>query len=120
MMPPHSAGSAATLLQAPEKQRHTDLPSTILLEGSFMYCDDIQKLGEQAARKGLTLLDCPYLRAEEMPGHTGEPIALWRNRVSAWEAGWRREVRSRPAASGGPAGYSVVPHRSSAVVLRTN
>lgn len=59
--------------------------------------DDIQKLGAQAAREGLTLWDCPYLRAEEMPGHTGRPLAEWRQKVEAWEAGWKEEVERRIA-----------------------
>jgi hypothetical protein len=37
-----------------------------------MHNEDIQKLGAKAARVGLTVWDCPYLRAAEMPGHTGE------------------------------------------------
>lgn len=59
---------------------------------------DIQKLGAQAAREGLSLLDCPFLRASEMPGHCGGSIAEWREKLEAWEAGWRQEVRSRPSA----------------------
>lgn len=39
-----------------------------------MHREDIQKLGASAARDGLTLWDCPYYRAVEMPGHTGESI----------------------------------------------
>lgn len=59
-----------------------------------MHRDDIQKLGAQAARDGLTLWDCPYYRAAEMPGHTGEPIGSWSARVEAWEAGWVAETES--------------------------
>jgi len=54
----------------------------------------IQKLGAAAARKGLTLWDCPYYRAMQMPGHTGESIAEWRSKVEAWEAGWTDESDS--------------------------
>ncbi|CAB3959594.1 MAG: hypothetical protein E2591_00810 [Achromobacter sp.] len=61
-----------------------------------MQREDIQKLGAQAARDGLTLWDCPFLRACEMPGHTGESIAQWEDKVRAWEAGWRAQVRLRP------------------------
>lgn len=53
-----------------------------------MQREDIQKLGAQAARDGLTCWDCPYYRAAAMPGHTGESIAEWHNKVQAWEAGW--------------------------------
>ncbi|KQZ98388.1 MAG: CrpP-related protein [Achromobacter sp.] len=53
-----------------------------------MQREDIQKLGAQAARDGLSLWDCPYYRAAAMPGHTGESISQWRVKVEAWEAGW--------------------------------
>lgn len=67
--------------------------------------DDIRKQGARAAREGLTLWDCPYFRADAMPGHPGESPEKWRAKVEAWEAGWRAEVgirrpppaRSRPA-----------------------
>ena len=62
-----------------------------------MHRDDIQKLGAKAARDGLTIWDCPYLKAKEMPGHTGEPISHWKAKVDAWEAGWMSEKElSRP------------------------
>lgn len=60
--------------------------------------DDIQKQGAEATRKGLSILNCPYLRADAMPAHTGEPIAQWRGRVEAWEAGWKK-VRAAPQIS---------------------
>ncbi|MGE8687708.1 MAG: CrpP-related protein [Achromobacter sp.] len=59
-----------------------------------MQRDDIQKQGAKAAREGLTLWDCPYYRAVNMPGHTGEPIVKWREKVEAWEAGWLAETKS--------------------------
>jgi len=58
-----------------------------------MQRDDIQKLGAQAARDGLTLWDCPYYRAQAMPAHTGESIAQWRDKVEAWEAGWMAQTK---------------------------
>lgn len=82
-----------------------------------MHRDDIQKLGAQAAREGLSLLDCPYLRASEMPGHCGGSIAEWREKVDAWEAGWRKEVRSRPSAERGRAHHHLVAQRRSAPVV---
>ncbi len=66
-----------------------------------MQRDDIQKLGAQAAREGLTLWDCPYYRAAAMPGHTGEPIAEWRSKVEAWEAGWMQTMESGQSPPGG-------------------
>ncbi|WP_338881592.1 CrpP-related protein [Achromobacter veterisilvae] len=57
--------------------------------------DDIRKQGALAARQGLTLLDCPYLKANTMPGHTGESRAEWRARIEAWEAGWAGEMKVR-------------------------
>lgn len=52
--------------------------------------EDIHELGVKAAGEGLTLWDCPYYRAHEMPGHTGESIPDWRRKVEAWESGWRK------------------------------
>lgn len=63
---------------------------------------DIQKLGADAAQKGLALSACPYLRAEAMPAHTGEDIFLWRQRVEEWEKGWRRAAQSRSERQLGP------------------
>ncbi|WP_341767767.1 CrpP-related protein [Achromobacter spanius] len=93
------------------------LPITILLEEMAMHRDDIQKLGAQAAREGLSLLDCPFLRTSEMPGHCGGSIAEWREKVEAWEAGWRKEVRSRPSAVRSRAHRLVTQHRSPPIVL---
>ncbi|WP_313619590.1 CrpP-related protein [Achromobacter sp.] len=70
-----------------------------------MQRDDIQKLGAQAAREGLTLWDCPYYRAAAMPGHTGESIADWRGKVEAWEAGWMKEMESGQPPPGGGIRY---------------
>lgn len=68
-----------------------------------MQRDDIRKLGAKAAREGQSLLDCPYYRASAMPGHTGEAILDWREKVDAWEAGWVAETESRkPRASARP------------------
>lgn len=62
--------------------------------------DDIQKQGAQAARDGAKLLDCPFLKPEAMPSHTGEAPAIWRSKFEAWQAGWIAEtkVRRRTAA----------------------
>lgn len=57
--------------------------------------DDIRKQGALAARRGLTLWDCPYLKAKAMPGHTGENPAEWQAKVNAWEAGWHGELKAR-------------------------
>lgn len=56
---------------------------------------DIQKEGAEAARKGLSLLNCPYLKADAMPGHTGESPGEWIERVKAWEQGWKSELAQR-------------------------
>jgi len=79
--------------------------------------DDIQKLGAQAAREGLSLLDCPYLRTTEMPGHCGGSITEWRAKIEAWEAGWREEVRKRPSSVKSQAHRLVAQRRSSPIVL---
>lgn len=57
--------------------------------------DDIRKQGALAARRGLTLWDCPYLKAQAMPGHTGENPNEWREKIEAWEAGWHSEMKIR-------------------------
>lgn len=66
-----------------------------------MQREDIQKLGAQAARDGLTLWDCPFYRAAAMPGHTGESISEWSGKVEAWEAGWMAATGGNPAPPGG-------------------
>ncbi|WP_370641295.1 CrpP-related protein [Achromobacter sp. MY14] len=30
----------------------------------------------------------PFLKAHNMPGHSGQPIHEWQAAVDAWEAGW--------------------------------
>ncbi|WP_092578990.1 CrpP-related protein [Achromobacter sp. NFACC18-2] len=55
---------------------------------------EIRKQGALAARQGLTLWDCPYLKAEAMPGHTGGSLSGWKAKVDAWEEGWRTEVQA--------------------------
>ncbi|MFJ3465881.1 CrpP-related protein [Achromobacter spanius] len=53
--------------------------------------------GAEAARNGLSLLNCPYLKAAEMPAHTGESPGDWIQRVAAWEEGWKNELAQRGA-----------------------
>ncbi|MGE8451502.1 MAG: CrpP-related protein [Pseudomonadales bacterium] len=77
--------------------------------------DDIQKLGAEAVRKGLSILDCPYLRVDAMPYHTGEPIAQWTRRVEAWEAGWK-QVRVAPRASARWSPLTARPTRGSTML----
>jgi len=73
---------------------------------------EIQKEGAEAARKGLSLLSCPYLKADAMPGHTGECPREWIERVNAWEEGWKREVAQRGAKrSTSPFAVSVAERR---------
>lgn len=71
-----------------------------------MHRDDIEKLGAQAARDGFTLWDCPYYRATEMPAHTGETIPKWREKVEAWERGWRKRSAVALAAAQASAYFS--------------
>ncbi|CAB3897650.1 MULTISPECIES: CrpP-related protein [Achromobacter] len=62
--------------------------------------DDIRKQGGAAARQGSPLWDCPYLKAQAMPGHTGESPRVWQAKVDAWEAGWAKEKEvTRPPPS---------------------
>lgn len=57
--------------------------------------DYIRKQGAQAARQGLTRWENPYLKAQAMPGHTGESPTRWQTKVDAWEAGWDMETVAR-------------------------
>lgn len=79
---------------------------------------EIQKEGAEAARKGLSLLNCPYLKADAMPGHTGEPPGEWIERVNAWEEGWKRESEKRGAKrSASPFSVSVAKRRPVSCLL---
>nr|WP_305782060.1 CrpP-related protein [Achromobacter sp. B7] len=42
-----------------------------------------------AARRGDSIFSCPFLKAHNMPAHSGQPIHEWQAAVDAWEAGWR-------------------------------
>lgn len=59
-----------------------------------------QPLPAAAAREGLTVWDSPFLRAEAMPAHTGEPFREWNAKVRAWEEGWNQAVAARAEAQG--------------------
>ncbi|WP_419341113.1 CrpP-related protein [Achromobacter sp. PD1] len=56
--------------------------------------DDFRKQGAEAARNGARLLDCPLLKPEAMPGHTGESPVIWRSKFEAWQAGWIAETKN--------------------------
>lgn len=71
--------------------------------------EDVRSQGAAAARNGLTIWDCPYLLANEMPAHTGEPFWEWNAKVQAWEEGWNQvssrrveEQGVRPRMAAGP------------------
>lgn len=90
---PHLQAHASTaiLLLALSKARTIALPPTILLEER--QC--IVMTSKSSERKLLaTALLCrialTYYRATEMPAHTGETIPKWREKVEAWERGWRK------------------------------
>lgn len=57
--------------------------------------EDVRSQGAAAARNGLTIWDCPYLLANEMPAHTGEPFREWNAKVQAWEEGWNQASSRR-------------------------
>ena len=57
--------------------------------------EDVRSQGAAAARSGLTIWDCPYLLAHEMPAHTGEPFREWTAKVQAWEEGWNQVSSQR-------------------------
>lgn len=48
----------------------------------------VVELGAMAARCGESILSCPFLKARNMPAHSGQPIHEWQAAVDAWEAGW--------------------------------
>ncbi|WP_308021990.1 CrpP-related protein [Achromobacter insolitus] len=85
-----TASGVETLLRRPLNSLHTGPPFIYFWRSAEMH-EDIRKQGALAARQGLTLWDCPYLKAQAMPGHTGESPAAWQAKVDAWEAGWMRE-----------------------------
>lgn len=65
--------------------------------------DALRHLGYRAAGRGELLESCPYLRAEKLPGSTGESVTQWRMKVEAWERGWRDCVNDRsPLIFAGP------------------
>lgn len=53
--------------------------------------------GVAAARTGLTLFDCPHFLAKALPGHSGESLSSWKQKVDAWELGWRDETEKQSA-----------------------
>ncbi|MFJ3465829.1 CrpP-related protein [Achromobacter spanius] len=57
--------------------------------------DEVHRQGAEAARKGLSIWHSPYVRAEAMPAHSGEPIADWMEKVKSWEAGWKAAMIER-------------------------
>lgn len=59
--------------------------------------DPIHKAGQEAARYGVPLSACPLMKADNLPGHTGEPLRKWRAKLASWEAGWREENAARLA-----------------------
>lgn len=62
--------------------------------------DEIRSQAAAAAREGLPIWDSPFLRAEAMPAHTGEPFQEWDAKVRAWEEGWNQAVAVRAEAQG--------------------
>lgn len=57
--------------------------------------NDVREQGAAAARAGLTVWDSPFLRADAMPAHTGEPFPAWCENVRAWEEGWHQAAAAR-------------------------
>lgn len=80
----------------------------------------IRKLGYLAALQGETLLACPFYRASEMPGHTGETIGVWQDKVHEWERGWKLGVRKLERNRQIFLERSVGTHPSLPILLRTS
>ncbi len=57
--------------------------------------DDVRRQGSAAAKAGLTIWDSPFLHADAMPAHTGEPFLDWDAKVRAWEEGWQQATSAR-------------------------
>lgn len=57
--------------------------------------DEVHRQGAEAARRGLSIWHSPYVRAEAMPAHSGEPIGDWMEKVASWEAGWNAATMER-------------------------
>ena len=57
--------------------------------------DEVHRQGAEAARRGLSIWQSPYVRAEAMPAHSGEPIGDWMEKVTSWEAGWKAATMER-------------------------
>ncbi|CAB3892253.1 MULTISPECIES: CrpP-related protein [Achromobacter] len=57
--------------------------------------DEVHRQGAEAARRGLSIWHSPYVRAEAMPAHSGEPIGDWMEKVTSWEAGWKAATMER-------------------------
>ncbi|CAB3634007.1 hypothetical protein LMG26685_01397 [Achromobacter mucicolens] len=72
--------------------------------------NDIQELGAQAARDGLSLFDCPYFRDRALPNYTGESISTWKQKVDAWELGWQAETDNYRAKAERAAAIRVMRH----------
>lgn len=55
----------------------------------------MQKRGAEACAAGLSEIDCPLYRPEQMPAATGEPVSEWSARADAWRAGYVAESAIR-------------------------
>ncbi len=60
--------------------------------------DPVRHAGREAARCGVPISACPFMKADNMPGHTGEPVKVWNAKMAAWEAGWNEVTDARIAA----------------------
>ncbi|MFY3551448.1 CrpP-related protein [Achromobacter insolitus] len=59
--------------------------------------DSVRLAGREAARHGVPLSACPFMKAPNMSGHAGAPPQHWNAKLTAWETGWREETEVRLA-----------------------
>lgn len=59
--------------------------------------DSVRLAGQDAARHGVPLSACPFMKAGKASGPTGELPKQLNDKLAAWEAGWRQETEARLA-----------------------
>lgn len=59
--------------------------------------EDLQLAGANARAMGLSQLDNPYSKAENLPAVSGLSIEEVNSRYDAWDTGWTMENLMRPS-----------------------
>ncbi len=53
--------------------------------------EEIEKEGMNSRALGNGLFENPYLKVANCPGQTGDSIATWEAKYTAWQDGWIKE-----------------------------